>query len=118
VAEKILLVERYDRQTGRLVEASVVRGEDLLKTNRSGEVSATKNLKQKLALAQTETSYATPGENASFGEEDDKSSDIGMAAAIMRRREASGEQVDSMRQTKKIKRRQPWWTGLFSGPGN
>ncbi|MEO7617768.1 MAG: hypothetical protein ABIS59_02910 [Candidatus Saccharibacteria bacterium] len=113
----ILLAERYDRESGRLVEASVIRGEDLVKTNKKGEAEASKTLKAEMIKTQTETSYANPTEDAS-AQIRNATGDIGMAGAIMRRRGASGVESASMERSKKVKRREPWWTGLFSGGGN
>jgi hypothetical protein len=112
----ILIAERYDRKTGRLVEMSVVRGEDLVKTNKKGEAKASKTLKAEMIKTHTETSYANPTEAASSDIRESKG-DIAKAAAIMRRRGATGVDSASLQRTKKVKRREPWWTGLFSGGG-
>ena len=113
----LILAERIDRKTGRVVEASVLRGVDLITKNKKGETVPSKVLRAEIIKTQTETSYEKPTEPASDSVKN-AIGDIGMAAAIMRRRGASGVESSAMERSKKVKRRQPWWQGLFSGSGN
>ena len=116
-AEAIILAERYDRKTGRLVEVSIVNGEGLLKLKK-GEAQPTKKLRDAISEAQTHESYLTPNEHASMDLKLDGSRDHAIAGNVMYRRGATGYEAEGIQKTKKVKRRQPWWTGLFSGFGN